>query len=138
MAVSGFTQICRSALTLPQRPQRLYGWEVLGVDGRSHRIGTAIAVAVATWITAMDPLVLSRASPPLLVLHPLVVASAWVGVWAWITGRWRIAMFAFLPSVVGPWPWIFFAPMLPWLLSISATVSSLRERRGDTLAATAS
>jgi len=88
------------------------------------------------WITVMDPFVLSKASLPWLVVHPLAVASAWVGVWAWITSRWRIAMFAFLPSVVGPWPWIFFAPLLPWLLAISATINSIRERRSQTSMAT--
>jgi len=47
-------------------------------------------------------------------------------------------MFAVLPSVVGPWPWIFFAPLLPWLLAIAATIYSIRERRSHASMATGS
>jgi hypothetical protein len=41
------------------------------------------------------------------LLWPLAVASAWVGVIAWLAQRWRLAALGFAVALVGPWGFLW-------------------------------
>jgi len=90
------------------------------------------ALLLATWVSTVSLLMLADAGgdSPLfaIVLVSTSASASWVGVWAWLRGRWSIVLLAWL--VVGLSPWIFpFIPFASIVAVLPLIFGAMKRRR---------
>lgn len=92
-------------------------------------VAAALPVGLAVWATTVVAVALIDAGvSPWVLLTGAPVAASWLGVWAWVGGRWSLAALCFCVWAVTPWL-VPFVPGGSLLLALPAVLVATRRAR---------